>query len=292
MSEFSIHLRSSVLAGPMELCVVTPAPRAGAGAREFYESGKRYKVLWLLHAGMGDCRDWLRYTSVARFAEEREVLLVMPSGLNSDFANHPEFADGYNYSDFFFEELMPFVHNWLPASPKGEDNFVAGYSMGAAASWMYGLARPEAIGGIAPVGSPPKDYSFMEPHRGMPSGEFRAKALADNKAFPTAYGDPASGIKPKEVNTIAKYPSVGAFLDSAEHTWDRFGEAVKAGRLPKTYLPCGTDDRMYQKVLRFRAHAEGLGARGITYDFVEGAGSGFGFCESILPKMLAFFGIE
>jgi putative tributyrin esterase len=292
MSEFNIHLRSSVLAGPTELSVVTPGPRAGAGAREFYESGKKHKVLWLLHAGMGDCHDWLRYASVARFAEEREVLVVMPSGLNSDFANHPEFADGYNYSDFFFDELMPFVHNWLPASPKGEDNFVAGFSMGAAAAWMYGLARPEAFWGIAPIGSPPKDYTFMEPHRDMPNGEFRAKASADNKAFPTAYGDPASGIKPKEINMIAKYPSVGAFLDCDEHTWDRFRRVAKAGRLPKTYLPCGTEDRMYQRVLHFQQYAEESGAQGITYDFIPGAGGGFAFCESILPKMLDFFGIQ
>ncbi len=118
----------------------------------------------------------------------------------------------------------------------------------------------------------------------MSSSEFRAKATADNKAFPTAYGDPASGIKPKEVNMVAKYPSVGAFLDSDEHTWDRFREAAQAGRLPKTYLPCGTEDRMYQKVLRFREYAEELGAEGITYDFVPGAGGGFAFCESVLSE--------
>ena len=29
-----------------------------------------------------------------------------------------EFADGYNFNDFFFDELMPFVHNWLPASAR------------------------------------------------------------------------------------------------------------------------------------------------------------------------------
>jgi putative tributyrin esterase len=292
MSEYAINLRSTILAGPTDLGVITPGPRPGGGAKEFYGSGKKYKVLWLLHAGMGDRHDWLHNTSVSRFVETREVVVVMPSALNSDFANHPEFADGYNFSDFFFEELIPFVHNWLPASARPEDNFIAGFSMGAAAAWMYGLSRPEKFGGIAPIGSPPKNYAFLEPHRGMESGEFRARAAADNKAFPTAYGDPASGIKPKEVNMIAKYPSVGDFLDSYEHTWDRFREVVAAGKLPRTYLPCGTEDRMYQKVLAFQQYAKELGATGITYDFAPGAGGGFEFCESVLPKMLDFFGIK
>ncbi len=292
MSEYTINLKSRILAGPTDLTVLVPSPEVGVDAREFYESGKKYKVLWMLHAGMGDRQDWIRNTSLARYVADREVIVVMPSGLNSDFANHPQFADGYNYSDFFFDELMPFVYNWLPASEQAEDNFIAGFSMGAAAAWMYGLQHPERFGGVAPIGSPPISYTFLEPFRDMERGEFLAKATADNKAFSTAYGNPASGIKPKEVNKIVKYASVGGFLDSCEHTWDRFREAVAAGNVPKTYLPCGTEDGMYQKVLRFKEYAEKLGAEGITFESVEGAGGGFGFCDFVLPKMLAFFGID
>jgi putative tributyrin esterase len=292
MSEYTINLKSSILAGPTDMSIIIPGPAFGANPKEFYDSGKKYKVLWLLHAGSGDRNDWLRSVSVARLVQDREVIVVMPNGLNSDFANHPEFADGYNFSDFFFEELMPFVHNWLPASDKPEDNFVAGFSMGAAAAWMYGLYRPEKFGGVAPISSPPKNYSFLQPHRDMTSGEFRARAKADSKAFLTAYGDPKSGIKIKEVNMVAKYPTVGAFLDSYEHTWDRFREAVAAARLPRIYLPCGTEDRMYERVLQLKQCADELGAEGITYDFMPGEGGGFGFCDCIFPKMLDFFDIK
>src|SRR5260370_15121801 len=123
MSEYTINLRSSILAGPTEVSVIIPGPQMGANAREFYSSGKKYKVLWLLHAGNGDRNDWLRSTSIGRFVEDREVIVVMPSALNSDFANHPQFADGYNFSDFFFDELMPYIYNWFPASNKPKDNF-------------------------------------------------------------------------------------------------------------------------------------------------------------------------
>jgi S-formylglutathione hydrolase FrmB len=292
VSEYTVNLKSRILAGPTDLTFLLPGPQSGVDARQFYQSGQKYKVLWMLHAGMGDHHDWLRNTSIGRLVEDRKVIVVMPSGLNSDFANHPGFADGYNFSDFFFDELMPFVHNWFPASDRAEDNFIAGFSMGAAATWMYGLLQPDRFGGLAPIGSPPISYTFLEPYRSMERGEFVARATADNKAFATAYGNPAGGIKPKEINKISKYASVGDFLDSSEHTWDRFREAVAAGKVPRTYLPCGTEDLMYPKVLRFKEYADELGAEGITYEFVKGAGGGFGFCDSILPRMLDFFAID
>jgi putative tributyrin esterase len=292
MTEYTINLNSSILAGPTDLSVLLPGPETGKSPQAFYASAKKYKVLWLLHAGSSDRHDWLRSTNVSRYVKGRDVIVVVPNALNSDFANHPQFADGYNFSDFFFDELMPFIHHWFPASSQPKDNFIAGFSMGAAGAWMYGLYQPEKFGGVAPVASPPKNYTFLEPYRNMPAGEFRAKALADNKVFPTAYGDPKSGIKIKETNSISKYASVGAFLDSYEHTWDRFREVAAAGRLPNLYLPCGTEDRMYPKVLQFKQYADTLGASGITYDFIPGEGGGFGFCDAILPKMLDFFEIK
>ena len=292
MSEFTINLRSSILAGPTDLSVIVPDPGIGGSAKGFYDSGKKYKVLWLLHAGSGDRNDWLRSTCIGRFVQGREVIVVIPNALNSDFANHPEFADGYNFSDFFFEELMPFIYNWFPASIKQEDNFISGFSMGAAGAWMYGLYRPEKFGGVAPISSPLKNYSFLEQYRNLTSAEFRARATADRTAFPSAYGNPKNGIMVKEINMVAKYPSVGGFLDSYEHTWDRFREVAAAGKLPKIYLSCGTEDRMYQKVLQVKQYAEELGVKGITYDFISGEGGGFGFCDYILPKMMDFFGIK
>ena len=292
MSEYTINLRSSILAGPTDFSVIVPGPQIGENAQEFYGSGKKYKVLWLLHAGSSDRHDWLRRTNVSRFAEDREVIVVMPNALNSDFANHPQFADGYYFSDFFFDELMPFVYNWFPASDAAKDNFVSGFSMGAAGAWMYGLYRPDRFGGVAPISSALRSYTFLELYRDMASSEFRAVALADRTAFPSGYGNPKSGIHLKEINMIAKYATVGDFLDSYEHTWDRFREVVAAGTLPRIYLACGTEDRSYQKILQFKQYAEELGATGITYDFTHGEGGGFGFCDYILPRMMDFFDIK
>jgi putative tributyrin esterase len=292
MSEYSINLSSSILCGPAEVSVIVPGPEIGGDAKEFYGSGKKYKVLWLLHGGNGDRNDWLRNTNISRYAQERGLILVIPNGLNSDFANHPEFADGYCFSDFFFDELMPFIYNWLPASDNPQDNFIAGLSMGGAATWMYGLCHPEKFGGIAPLSSPPRDYVFLEPYRNLTAGEFRVKAMADRQAFPSGYGNPKSGMLTKEINMIAKYSTVGEFLDSSECTWERFREAAAAGKLPRIYITCGTNERSYAKLLKLKDEADHLGISDITYDFISGDGHGFEFWDHVMPKVLDFFGVR
>jgi hypothetical protein len=49
---------------------------------------------------------------------------------------------------------------------------------------------------------------------------------------------------------------------------------------------------MYPKVLRFKQCAEGLGAKGSTYDFIPTGTGGFDFCNDTLPKVMAFFDVK
>jgi putative tributyrin esterase len=291
MSEYSVNLKSKILAGPTDLSVILPSPQGDDSPKEFYSSRKKYKVLWLLHGGMGDRKDWLNNTSIARFAQERRVILVIPNALNSDFANHPQFADGYNFSDFFFEELMPFIYNWFPASAEPKDNFIAGFSMGGAAAWMYGLSHPEKFNAIAPLSSAPRNYIYLEQYRDLSSNEFKDAVMADRQSFPSGYGNPKNGMLMKEINMVAKYPTVGDFLDSDECTWERFREVAVSNHLPRIYIACGTEDRSYKKLQNFKQFAEELGVNKIVYDFVAGQGHSFELWNDVIPRMMDFFGI-
>ena len=49
----------------------------------------------------------------------------------------------------------------------------------------------------------------------------------------------------RQINGIAKYPTVKDFLSSPENTWDRFEEVNKAGKLPKMYFCIGTNDFLW-----------------------------------------------
>lgn len=291
VTEYRIDLVSKILSGPTPLTVIMPAPDDEGSAADFYRQKKKYKVLWLLHAGLGDNNDWLRYTNICRYIQGKNTILVMPNGLQSDYANHPEFADGYNFKDFFFEELMPFVHNWFPASDAPEDNFLCGYSMGSSGAVMLALEYPEKFAAVCGFGV--KNYSYLEPYREMTNEEFRKWVAAHPKGIPAGYGPSEDGIRPKEVNMIAKYPTVGAFLDSYEHTLYRYREAAQKGTMPRFYVPYSNKEpKESHSMLWFRKVTDELSLDHVTFEEIPDDSMAFGFCDEFLPKMLKFFHLD
>lgn len=289
MSSIKINLNSRILMTPVEVKVLMPDFIPGTDTvslRDFYQSGKKYKVLWLLHGAEEDCNTWFDYTNVAQYAMGHDIVIVSPTALNSDYANHPEFAGGYNYTDFFFEELMPMIYGWLPVSSRPEDNFISGLSMGGSGALLLGLYKPELFGGIAPVSSSLRESEFLKPYGKLSGEQFRQKANEDPLQFPTEYGDPRHGITRKEINMIAKYPTVQDYIDSYECMWERFPEVVRKGTLPPMYFLFGTKESCYEKLLIFKKYAEELGATGITYDIHEGYGHDFSLWDICIKKVL------
>ncbi len=133
MAYMQLNFSSQYLGGSHPVSVILPERPNGMSAKEFYSSGKKYKVLWLLHGSYDDHTAWVRKSNIEVYACEKDLIVVMPNALNSNYANWPQFGLGYNMYDYLFEELMPLVYNWLPASPKREDNYIAGLSMGGEA---------------------------------------------------------------------------------------------------------------------------------------------------------------
>jgi putative tributyrin esterase len=101
-------------------------------------------VLWLLHGTFGDHTDWLRKSNIELYACEKQLIVVMPSALNSYYSNWDRCMMGYGMYDFLTEELMPLVYSWFPASDKREDNFISGLSMGGGGTLKYALGHPNA----------------------------------------------------------------------------------------------------------------------------------------------------
>ena len=131
MALLTLNFESKYLGGNHNVGVILPDCPYGAVPRKFYEEQKKYKVLWLLHGTFGDYSDWIRKSMIELYATEKNLLVVMPSALNSDYENWPNFGLGFNMWDYFFEELMPLVYNWFPASQDRKDNYIAGLSMGS-----------------------------------------------------------------------------------------------------------------------------------------------------------------
>lgn len=292
MSLCNVKLKSVFLNDICEVTIALPDPpmRSDETSRQYYACGKKYKVLWLLHGGRDTLRDWAAYSSVPRLAMQYGIIIVMPNGHDSDFVNHPESGDGYMFQDFFFEELMPFVHNWLPASPDPSDNYLAGNSMGCAATWQYGIHHPERFACIAPLCNEPLDYRYLEPYRNMKSVDFRAYVQSNEKAIPAAYGAVGETIHTKELNEICKYAYVGDFLDSSENTMQRFEEAAAKGSLPGIWVPCG-DLLRDSKLQKFREYCQKHAIPNMYFANYSGETHAFSFWEKSIEDFIRYLQI-
>ncbi|MFT8329692.1 MAG: alpha/beta hydrolase-fold protein [Oenococcus oeni] len=290
MGMIQINMYSKNLSCFTDITLITPIENSLFNSQEIYKSDHKYKILWLLHGGNFDKNVWVNYTNLSRYIKDRDVIVVCPNGLNSDFANQPYFADGYNFADFYFDELMPYIYYFFPISRDPKNNFLAGYSMGAAACWMYGLQHPELFGGIAPLGSLPKNYSYLRPYSNLTNYEFQKTVSQNPSKFPSGYGKKDSGIHIKEINMISKYNSVTDFLNSPEHTYDRLDEALKKGNIPPVYLASDIGESNYKDIFEFKEYVEKADRKIIIkFDFSNKNKNGYDFCDYVLPRMLNFF---
>ena len=107
--------------------------------REEENKAAKRPVLWLLHGARGNCDDWIRYTSIERYATARGLAVVMPSAHMSSYMN---MAHGGRFYDYIAKELPRRMRVYFPLSDKRKENFIAGLSMGGRGALMIGLANP------------------------------------------------------------------------------------------------------------------------------------------------------
>lgn len=287
MSEYYIKFRSNYLDSTVDLTVIMPNPYVGHSPKRFYTSGKKFPVLWLLHGGKETLNDWVTYSYIPRLAIFKNVIIVAPSAPNSDFINQPLVGEGFNFSDCLYEELMPWIHNWFPASDKPKDNFLVGSSMGCEAVWRHGIAKPELFGCIAPLGSIPKDYRCLEAYRHVKNKEFRALATDG-----TITGPDGKCLSAREINSICKYNTIGDFLESIENTMPRFEEAAAEGKLPKIYFPNGVRNAGQEEVDEFLKKTKAIRGDQLFIDQVDAPFGTASFVEKAVEQFMNHVGLE
>ncbi len=283
MSLIQFNFESQYLGNNHEISVILPDKPRGKSPAEFYLSGAKYKVLWLLHGTFGDHSDWIRKSNIELYACERDLIVVMPSGMNANYANWPDFGMGYQMYDYLFEELMPLIYGWFPASDKREDNFVAGLSMGGGGTLKYALGHPEKFGGFAVLSSFARDQSFLKPYADLTSAEFKERAAE-------ILGS-SDRMVSRTIGTICKYPTVGDYLASYENTWDRFKEVLDAGQMPKLYAACGEADGLYPGYLAFKEYCRQLGVDA-KFEEIPGYKHEWRFWDITIQHAISYFGLD
>ena len=108
---------------------------------------KPFKTLYLLHGLLGNYTDWVNGTRVQRWAEAKDLAVIMPSGENGFYVDSP--AQPWNrYGQFVGEELVEITRRMFPLSHKREDTFIGGLSMGGFGAIRNGLKYHETFGSI------------------------------------------------------------------------------------------------------------------------------------------------
>lgn len=149
-------------------------------------AGRRLPVVYLLHGGGGDFKDWSNYSDVAGYAAQG-LILVMPEGDSSYYVNSAERPKD-KYADYLTRDLIADVESRFPAARSRENRAIIGVSMGGFGAVNLALSRPELFSFVGAI-SPAID---------VPSRHFNWKRLEQSIRFRSIFGPDGSETRRNE----------------------------------------------------------------------------------------------
>lgn len=254
---FHVNFHSCVLSMSVDVSVLLPERDRIKQFEEKTYNQVKYQTLYLLHGFTGDYMTYIRTSNIERYADEHQIMVVMPSVYNSAYT---DMKYGMDYFTYLSEELMDFIERTFPASPKKENRFVAGMSMGGYGAYKLGITCADkfcAIGGIA--GSYHAQYRYQ------------GKVNTVSTLCEALYGDPP-----------AMTPEIHDIFTMMKNRKENGVE------LPRMYTCCGTEDRRYQDSVDLKEFADEFG---IPLVFENGPGKHDAvFFDEYIQKILDWMG--
>ncbi|MGG1312004.1 alpha/beta hydrolase [Cohnella laeviribosi] len=210
-----------------------------------------HPTLYLLHGLSDDDSIWLRRTSIERYVSGLGLAVVMPQVHRSFYT---DMAHGNRYWTFVSEELPALARSFFPLSPKREDNFVAGLSMGGYGAFKLALRHPDRFAAAASL-----------------SGALNI----------------AGGLRER---LGGEYELIFGDADAAGTENDLFWlleqRDKENGPKPKLYQCCGTEDFLYDDNRKF---LEAVRKTGFDHTYDEGPGAHeWGYWDAQIRKVLSW----
>ena len=146
-------------------------------------AGEKLPVVYLLHGGGGNFRDWSNDSDVAHYAAQG-LILVMPEGDSSYFMNAAGKPED-RYEDYLVRDLVSDVEARFHTATGRENRAIVGVSMGGFAAVKLALTRPELFA-FAGALSPAID---------VPSRKFSLKRIEQWSRFRAIFGPSGSKLR-------------------------------------------------------------------------------------------------
>lgn len=264
MALLQVNFLSQSLFRTVPLQVILPVDRMNYLGTTIGEV-KPFKTLYLLHGLLGNYTDWISGTRIQRWAEEKNLAVVMPSGDNGFYVDRP--ASKNMYGEFIGQELVDITRRMFPLSGKREDTFIAGLSMGGFGAIRNGLKYHETFGAIIGLSSAVHIFEEMENIE---------ESYID--LLESCFGN----IKDEALGD--KNPRVLV---------EGISEKIKQGKdikFPKIYMACGTEDHLIDANRTLR---DFFIDKGIDLTYVEGPGKhDWNYWDEYIKKALDWLALE
>ena len=265
MAFLTVNFMSGSLLRTVPVNVILPADKLVFPGMPEPED-KPFRMLILLHGILGNYTDWVNGTRIQRWAEARNLCVVMPSGDNAFYVDIPE-SNNY-YGKFIGEELPTMMRKMFHISGRREDCYIAGLSMGGFGAMRNGLRYNETFGAIASL-----------------SGAFILHEPKPDDGNFNRFG-------------VEKY-----CFGSMEEAWNsdknpqylakRLAERSAAGEpvhFPRIYMCCGTSDSLIGPNYAVR---DDLAGKGFDVTWAEGPGGHeWDFWDTYIAKVLDWLPLD
>lgn len=224
-----------------------------------------YKTLYLLHGIFGNYTDWISGTRIQRWAEEKNLAVVMPSGENHFYIDQKKGHD--LYGEFIGKELVEITRKMFPLSRKREDTYIAGLSMGGYGALRNGLKYHDTFGCIAGLSS----AMIID---GLAERTNEAPFFIEGRDYAEyVFGDLEQAV------ASDKNPE-----------WMVKKLAEEGAPIPRIYLTCGTEDSLLEKNRAFSKMLKSAGAD-VTYEEGPG-GHEWDFWDKAIRRVVDWLPLE
>lgn len=226
------------------------------------ETPENYPVLYLLCGLMGNNESWLHGSDIAKLAETYQIAVIMPDGENGFYTDRP--ATREMYDTFIGEELPALMQKTFHLTHDRDKTFIAGYSMGGYGALKLSM-KYEKFGyaaALSPAILTDRDYTSNE----------EPMYILNKNFAETIYGD---------LDKAKAHQSPASLIYTAK----------TAKSLPKLYITCGKQDKLYNVSQKY-AGAFPMFGIDVTSDFTMDEGHTWYFWNQQLYKIFEWLPVE